>query len=128
MDYSNLLNVSISKSFAQLFRRLPQQDKEKILLFIRHVKKYGFTGLEGKNKASDSVPTSDPNWLIKVKYAQQFNLWHYHIGIPTFDTSLPFGMRTSQYILHYIKEDGFIKIIDLSSHPPFSLPATETFS
>lgn len=50
---------------------------------MAHVRDFGLHDLVGRNKSSDNVPTDDPNWTAKVKYAQEHNLWHYHIGIHT---------------------------------------------
>lgn len=70
------------------------------------------------------VPKNDPDWLNKVKYAQAYNLWHYHIGIPNYELSEK-GDYTSEYVLHYIKGENFIKIVDLSAHPPLHLPSLD---
>lgn len=78
--------------------------------------------LKGKLVSSDNVPTSDPEWLKKVKYAQQHNLHHYHIGIPFYQDSGK-GYCTSEYVLHFQKiSDTHIKLVDLSYHPPMQLP------
>lgn len=80
--------------------------------FVEHVEQSGFVGLAGRNKPSDEVPTDDPNWREKVKYAQAHNLWHYHIGIPDYADGVK-GDKTSEYILHYIRDDRMIKIVDI---------------
>jgi len=120
------MEVLLSKQFKTELKNFPKADQEKIASFILHVQRQGMKNLPGKNKPSHDVPHDDPQWLDKVSYAQQHNLWHYHIGIPQYDTSCQHGEQTSEYILHYIKGDGFIKIVDFSAHPPFKLPA-ETY-
>lgn len=77
--------------------------------------------MEGCNNSSDNVPKDDPQWIIKVSYAQKHHLWHYHIGIPYYEISQK-GDKVSEYILHYIKGNGFIKLVSMSYHPPFELP------
>lgn len=32
---------------------------------------------------------------------------------------------TSEYVLHYTKGDDFIKLVDLSAHPPLQLPTID---
>lgn len=92
------------------------------MAFVAHLKNFGFDSLEGCNKSSDNVPKDDPQWSIKVAYAQKYNLWHYHIGIPNYETSTK-GDKVSEYILHYIKGDDFVKLVSISYHPPFELPS-----
>ena len=117
------MEVLLSEQFKAELKNFPQLDKEKITSFILHIQHQGMENLPGKNKPSHDVPRNDPKWLDKVSYAQHHNLWHYHIGIPNYNTDCPRGEQTSEYILHYIKGDGFIKIVDFSAHPPFKLPA-----
>lgn len=115
------ISVFIGDKLASEMRHFPKEDLAKIHFFIQHVRHYGFDGLPGRNKRSDDVPKDDPQWLAKVRYAQQHHLWHYHIGIPRYEGDIC-GDQTSQYILHYIKGDGYIKIVDFTPHPPFALP------
>ncbi|MCP2041929.1 hypothetical protein L1281_002547 [Neisseria sp. HSC-16F19] len=120
------MDVQTGKRFEAEFKNFPHADKIKISKFILHVQKNGFKGLPGRNKPSDDVPPDDPNWLEKVRYAQRYNLWHYHIGIPEYTPGCTYGDMTSKYVIHYIKGEGFIKIVDFSEHPPFK-PPTEPY-
>ncbi len=104
-------------------QNLPDKDLVKIMDFINHLKINGFNDLEGRNKKSDNVPTDDPKWQHKVSYAQQHNLWHYHIGIPEYKISES-GDFVSEYILHYQLIGKRVKIVDFSAHPPFRLPSS----
>lgn len=119
------MRVILGKKFREELRHFPVADQERIADFIEHVQLYGLTQLEGRNKKSDDVPKDNPNWLTKVKFAQQYDLWHYHIGIPNYDSGTAFGDRTSAYLLHYMLYDDRIKIVDFSDHPPFKLPAED---
>lgn len=116
------ISVEYSEHFQKCLKNFPKTDQLKIRDFVEHIKNHGFDGLQGRNKSSDNVPKDDPQWSIKVAYAQKYNLWHYHIGIPTYELSQK-GDKVSEYILHYIKGDDFIKLVSMSYHPPFELPS-----
>lgn len=115
------MKVNFSRSFAQKLVHFPNADQKKIFDFIEYVELYGFDGLTGRNKSSDHVPKDDPHWSIKVSYAQQHRLWHYHIGIPNYALASN-GEQVSEYILHYMRFEDSIKLVSLSYHPPFELP------
>lgn len=120
--------MAIDVIFGQLLQKemlnFPDEDLQKIKCFVEHVRKKGFYNLEGRNKPSDDVQKDDPCWLEKVRYVQKYDLWHYHIGIPKYDNS-DYGDKVSEYVLHYIKGDGFIKIVEFNQHPPFKLPSED---
>lgn len=115
------MNVKFGTEFALHFLNFPRADKQKINDFINHVTEFGLEGLAGRNKSSDNVPFDDPNWAKKVNYAQTHKLWHYHIGIPTYEQATN-GEWVSEYILHYQRFDDTIILVEMSYHPPFSLP------
>lgn len=116
-----IIEVSYSDDFQKKLKNFPKADQLKIRRFIEHLEQFGFVGLQGRNKSSDNVPTDHLNWLERVKYAQQHKLWHYHIGIPYYETANN-GEQVSEYLLHYIRDDNAIKLVALSYHPPFELP------
>lgn len=116
------LEVKFGIKFQQHFKNFPKADKVLITNFVYHLQKSGFDGLKGRNKSSDDVPKDHPNWLTAVKHAQTHKLWHYHIGIPCYVQSDK-GDFTSEYLIHYIRENDFIVIVDMSPHPPFELPS-----
>lgn len=118
------MEVTTSNDFKIKFPNFPKSDKEKILAFIIHIKQFGLNGLTGRNKSSDNVPTDDPNWTAKVKYAQKHHLWHYHIGIPDYETATN-GEQVSEYILHYQRFENEIRLVSMSYHPPFELPTEQ---
>lgn len=122
MDSSPKIEVLFSALFLQEFKYFPEQDRRKIKGFIDHIREYGLNHLPGRNKSSDDISPDDPYWAEKIHYVQTHRLWHYHIGIPNYDERNGFGDYTSEYILHYIRGDGWIKIVDFSAHPPFLLP------
>lgn len=118
------MNIIYGEKFRQHLKNFPKSDQLKIKEFVEHVQQFGFEGLQGRNKPSDDVPTDNPHWGEIVTYAQEHQLWHFHIGIPSYTTSEQ-GDLTSEYVLHYVKGDDFIKIVDLSDHPPLKLPSLD---
>lgn len=115
------MKVIFSENFYKYYQHFPEKDQIKIREFVNHLENFGFNGLAGRNKSSNNVPTNDPNWLAKVKYAQKYRLWHYHIGIPNYETTSS-GEQVSEYILHYQRFDDEIRLVAMSYHPPFELP------
>lgn len=116
------ITVSYSDHFQKCLKNFPKIDQLKVKGFIDHVEQYGLTDLIGRNKSSDNVPKDDPNWSQKVAYAQKHKLWHYHIGIPKYETATN-GEQVSEYILHYQRFDDEIRLVAMSYHPPFELPS-----
>ncbi len=116
------MEVTFSKKFIRNYRNYPTQDQEKINQFISHVSLYGLTNLEGRNKSSADIPKNDPFYATKLEKINQYNLWHYHIGIVRYHGS-NYGDRVSEYVLHYMRFDNAIKIVDMDDHHPiFKLP------
>lgn len=68
----------------------------------------------------------DPKREEKVAFAKKHNLHHYHIGIPHYKASMSGNGFVSEFVLHYqllSDENGdFVRIVDFSKHPPFTLP------
>ncbi|VEF08474.1 Uncharacterised protein [Pseudomonas fluorescens] len=97
--------------------------------FITHVEENGLILLEGRLKKSDDIPTDDGEWLKKVLFVREHNLWHYHIGYPSYDPGKPFGDRTSEYVLHLQRHPCGTKttIVHWAKHPPFKLPSLDYF-
>ncbi|MCL1128077.1 hypothetical protein [Shewanella surugensis] len=118
-----MYTVDYGRCFLENFKYFPEADKNKITEFIEHYEDHGLVGLPGRIKNSDNVDPNDPEFLSKVKYAQEHKLWHYHLGIPNYDESNSFGDWTSEYLLHYQSVSLYeIKIVDFDYHPPFSFP------
>lgn len=115
------MEVRFGQFFTQHFKNFPKADQIKIADFVSYVQTYGLDGLLGRNKPSHEVPTDNPNWSERVAYAQKYKLWHYHIGIPYYIQSVQ-GDYVSEYILHYIRENDHIILVDMTPHPPFELP------
>ncbi len=119
------LKVDFGQIFINRFDNFPAADKQKIQEFADHVSRYGFRRLPGRNKPSTDVPTDDKDFIDKVVYARRHNLWHYHIGIPSYDERNDFGDYTSEYVLHYKHMGAEIVVVDFDFHPPLSLPSIQ---
>jgi hypothetical protein len=128
--------MSFTVSFGDEFAKrdwpnlLPQQ---KILVgdFVSLVKQYGLdpTKLPGK---------FSPSWLNaggqNFQYAQQHNLWHYHVGYPAWRVNAPGQPLTSEWVVHFqwVNGSSHIDVIDLYEHYDwrgnFYLPPTAYLS
>lgn len=116
--------VDMSVHFAQVYATLPANDSDPIDKFIDHVENNGLVGLPGRLKYSWDIPSDDGLWQTKFQYAKSNNLWHYHIGLPSYDQTKPVGDQTSEWVLHLIRHPcGFrTTIVHWDKHPPFKLP------
>lgn len=127
MSYTVEYSTQFIQDFGNNVWGFAESDLDKIADFVAHIQQYGFTGLEGRNKKSDDVRD-----VTKKVYAQQHNLWHYHIGILQYDTSKPVGKRTSRYVVHYQFDysgaSDVVRIVDVSDHSPFTLPSTNALA
>jgi hypothetical protein len=122
------LIVELSDFFSTNFANFPREDKIKIANFIQHCQTHGLNGLCGKLKSSTDVPGTDQDFHVKVQYAKENYLWHYHIGIPDYEQRNPFSkVQTSRYVLHFQRFPGnkVIRIVDLDDHCPMTLPKRE---
>lgn len=115
--------VSVSEALELRIESLCDEDLRTVVRFINHLETVGLGGLHGRLKKSDHVDTNQGDWLARVQLVRDYNLWHYHIGIPHYDRSKPKGQWTSQYIVHLSIIETTITLIDLDSHPPFNLPS-----
>lgn len=117
------MNVTFSANFQAQFPTLTDTDKQAILAFVRYVEQHGLKGLVGRNKSSAPANPHTKKERANFEYAQKYCLWHYHIGIPHYIGND--GDKTSEYILHYQRFDDRIVLLELSAHPPFTLPMVE---
>ncbi len=118
--------VELGKLFSSEYLNYPSDDQKKIREFIRYFMENGFDGLIGKNTNSNNVHPQNPNFINIVAYAHKYKLWHYHIGIPEYVKSKSNSYSTSEYVLHYqLFSAQHIRIVDMSSHNPFSLPSED---
>lgn len=108
---------AFGKKFATEFSYLIKSDQDKILDFIDIFETSGlsdFSLYAGKITPSwtgNNISSSDS------AYARANCLWHYHIGIPTYQ-QVHSKYKTSEWLLHFqwLEKGIDISIIDLYSH------------
>ncbi|EPH3085654.1 TPA: hypothetical protein P1K85_001952 [Klebsiella pneumoniae] len=80
-----------------------------------------------RNKSSDDIPASDPEYLKKVKHAVDNSLWHIHAGFYNTGNDYPIynGYRissandlVSDWVLHYQSQSSNgVYFVNASPHP-----------
>lgn len=68
------LHVDYGQLFSKHLPNFPKADRLKIAEFVHHIQNFGFDGLQGRNKSSDNVPITHPNWSERIIYAKTHNL------------------------------------------------------
>jgi hypothetical protein len=114
--------IDMTLAFAKFYNHLSVNDQNKIDDFIEICEKDGLSNLPGRFKNSNDVDKNDRQFLEKTAFANKHHLYHYHIGIPKYNSN-SFGQKTSQFILHLqkISNDEYV-ILSMTEHPPFVLP------
>lgn len=120
------MRVIFADFFDDILENCDEQTQNAVDEFVFHVKKYGLKKLKGRNKSS-AVPSTTKKGIARYKFAQKHCLWHYHLGVPEY-VEQSVGDFTSEMIVHYIRFDAFIVLIDIDKHPPFVLPTIEKLS
>lgn len=126
--------------FKNKVKNFSREPKKKIVTFMNTFQLGGFSainnveidGYKVRNKSSDNVPTSDHQFIAKVKLAQRYNLWHYHAGFYNINSDIDGytisdkGDLTSQWVIHYqFFTENHINVVDVTPHPPLLLPDEE---
>lgn len=117
------MKVIFANWLATNFLEFDAELQTKIAEFAIYVEQYGLKNLAGRNKSSAELTDTTKKGIQRAKYAQKHCLWHYHIGIPEYVGE--HGDMTSQMILHYMRYNEFIVLVDVTEHPPFTLPNIE---
>lgn len=120
------MRVIFANWLIQNFSSFDDDIRLAIAEFAVHVEMHGLCGLKGRNKSS-AVANTTKKGMERYKFAQKHCLWHYHLGVPKYVEKSD-GDFTSEMIVHYIRFDEFIVLIDIAKHPPFVLPTTEKLS
>jgi hypothetical protein len=109
--------IGFKKQFAIEYDRYPSDQKEKILDFILLYKTKGlsdFSAYEGKISPSwRGLQPTDHAYI----FAKGNSLWHYHIGIPRYESNHP-KYKTSDWVLHFqwIDQGLHIDLVDVCYH------------
>lgn len=116
------MKVNFGKGFNDQLKDQNVEDLKKILTFVEYVTNYGLSGNPGLNKKSDNV---NENYHLATEmeiFAQKHKLWHYHVGIPHYNTTKGIRRYTSEKVIHYQRYPDSIKLVLLGDHSPFRLP------
>lgn len=110
--------VSFSAQFALEYSRFPKYQQDKVDDFIDIFSIHGlgdFSKYPGKITYSwKGLSPTDPVCI----YAKDNELWHYHIGIPTYTARPDIPYQTSDWVLHFQwpGKGTTIALVDLYSH------------
>lgn len=115
------MKVIFSNHFQREFENFDEILQIAVNAFVFHIQKQDMRGLIGRNKSSVDLTDTTKKGRERAKFAQKYCLWHYHLGVPNY-TKQANGDLTSEMILHYMKYDDLIVLVDITSHPPFNLP------
>lgn len=119
--------LDVVDCFVLKYNGLPQDQKRLIQLFISHYRDRGLDGWIGKVAKSDNVPENDPERAMKIWRAKRYNMWHAHVGYPTWTDGQNqwIQYKTSDWVVHFKKmSDRHIALLDYDHHNPMSLPTT----
>lgn len=120
------VQVETSRYFDEIYPTLDILAQQAVAKFVAHVEQNGLKGLAGRNKSSVPINPHSKKERDNAKIARKHCLWHYHIGVPYYVGE--HGDMTSEYILHYQRFNDKIVIVDMTSHPPFTLPSLDNLT
>ena len=108
--------AGFKQKFGAEFERFPIDQQTKVLGFAHTFQTHGLRDLsryEGKITPSWSGNATKADY----EYALENDLWHYHIGLPTYRTIHP-AYKTSDWVLHFqwINKGRHIDLVDVYSH------------
>ncbi|MFX4357503.1 hypothetical protein ABTA27_13265 [Acinetobacter baumannii] len=94
--------------------------------FLEHYEQNGLTAWKGKISPSWKVPECYQDHKERAKYAQEMDLWHAHIGLPSWQTRKGANYSTSDQVLHFQRTSKTeIFVLSISKHNPMDLPDIE---
>lgn len=118
------MQVIFADWLKQNFLSFDENLRSAVVDFAVHIEENGMKGLQGRNKSSILPNPTTKKEYKHAKFAQKYCLWHYHLGIPEYIEQRN-GDKTSEYILHYCYYHDVIVLVDIGTHPPFSLPSVD---
>jgi hypothetical protein len=103
--------------FKEQFSFYPKDQQDAVIKFITTYQNFGlndFSSYEGKLSPSyKGIDKTDP--VYEFTYTN--NLWHYHIGLPSYAKSKSAKYLTSDMILHFqCKDTNYIRLLDITWH------------
>lgn len=137
MDYE----LETTAIFDSKVKNFAIAEKRKIKRFMIEFSSGGFKAIDNyliqgykvRNKNTDDIDKNDADFIVKVKYALEYKLWHYHAGFYNLNNEYPIdnGYKlsekkdlVSQWLIHYQKlSDSQIVLIDIMPHPPLNILA-----
>ncbi|WP_410471925.1 hypothetical protein ACGTJS_09815 [Faucicola mancuniensis] len=117
------MNIKFATILESQLSQLDETIQKAIFDFANHVETHGFKSLKGRNKSS-AIESTTKKGMARFKTAQKHCLWHYHIGLPEYVEQAN-GEFTSEMVLHYMRLNDCVVLVDVATHPPFNLPSDE---
>lgn len=124
---SILYIVDFSEEFNIYYDRVWSDHKLDLIDdFIESYETHGLTRWKGKIARSTNVPDTYPDAKERKAFAMEYNLYHAHIGIPSWNNYKDVPYSTSDQVLHFQKVSyKEIKLLTVSSHNPMDLPTID---
>ncbi|MCG7221212.1 hypothetical protein [Acinetobacter sp. AG3] len=118
--------VDFGKTLLSVFSDYSLIIQQLVLDFVEYFEKKGLLGWKGKCTSSENVPYYFENKDEIKKCAQKYNLWHVHIGYPTWLKSPFKNILVSNFVLHFKKiNECKIVLLSIGMHDPMKIPSEE---
>ena len=126
-DQSILYIVDFSMEFNLYYDKVWSPEKLDLIDdFIEHYETNGLRNWKGKISKSSNVPNNYKDAALKKALAEKYNLYHAHIGFPSWTNIPKIPYSTSDQVLHFQKlNSNSIKLLTLSTHNPMDLPSED---
>ncbi|KAF1013161.1 MAG: hypothetical protein GAK29_04735 [Acinetobacter bereziniae] len=118
--------VIFGNTFNKYYNNYPETTLDCIDDFIEHFESRGLKDWKGKIAPSYRVPENYNNRDEIIEKAKNHNLWHVHIGDPSWEKSKYGNYYVSEWVLHFKMITPYkIKLLELGWHNPMLLPSDE---
>ncbi|WP_151828216.1 hypothetical protein [Acinetobacter oleivorans] len=120
----SLYTATLSDEFLHFYDNVFSDEKLDLIDdFLEHYETHGLNNWKGKISPSWKVPECYKDHERRAKYAQDMNLWHAHIGLPSWQSRENIPYLTSNQVLHFQKLSRYeIFVLSVSTHNPMDLP------